>query len=156
MAAKNRKRRPLKPTNAQAVTTGTTIRMEEPSSERKPKPSKTMVVVQEMNPADGFTDWLRNHAIVGLSIGFIIGNLMAGFVRILVDNLVDPLTKLFFGTALSNQIFVVNFGKRSATFGWGIVVYNLIIILFVIFILFLAFKFLSLDKLDKPKDEDKK
>ena len=153
MAAKSRKRKVRK---TQTVTAGTVIHFEEPSSDRKPKPGMAKVVVQEYNPVSGFAEFLRNHAIIGLSIGFIIGNQMASFVKILVDNFIDPLTKLFFGTAISRQTVTVHFQDRATSFGWGIVVYNMIIIVFLLVIIYAAIKFFSLDKLDKPLEKEKK
>jgi large-conductance mechanosensitive channel len=150
------KRKRAKPSLTHTVTTGSTIRIEQPSSERgKPGPATVIIQeVQEANPAKGFVEFLRKHAIVGLSIGFIIGNQMSAFVKILVENVIDPMTKLFFGTALSQRTLTLHFRDEMARFGWGVVVYNLIIILLLLLVIYAAVKFFALDKLDK-KEEDK-
>jgi large-conductance mechanosensitive channel len=153
MAARNRKRRTNK---TQVVTAGTTIHFEEPASDRKEKPGVAKVIVQEMNPVDDFTDFLRKHAIVGLSIAFIIGNQMASFVKVLVENFIDPLTKLLFGTALSQRTFTMHFQDRAVNFGWGIVFYNIIIIMLLLVVIFAVIKIFSLDKLDPKKEDEKK
>jgi large-conductance mechanosensitive channel len=150
MAAKPRQR---KPTTSQTVTTGTTIRIETPKSKRQPKTPVAKVVVQELSPVGGFVDFLREHAIVGLSSGFIIGTQMAAFVKILVENFIDPLTKLLFGTALSQRTFTLQFHHRLANFGWGVVVYNLLIILLLLIFIYATIKFFSLEELDKPKEK---
>src|SRR5688572_13685548 len=137
MTARNRRRKPSK---TQAVTTGTVIRMEEPNSDRKPRPSKATVIVQEVNPVEGVIGFLRDHAIVGLSIGFIVGNQMSAFVKVLVEKLIDPMTKLLFGTKLSDRVFTLHFNGREAVFGWGSVVYNLLIILLLLLFIYIAIK----------------
>ena len=129
MAAKNRKRNR---STAQSVTTGTTIRIETPQSARQPKTPVAKVIVQEVNPVSGFVSFLREHAIVGLSIGFILGTQMATFVKVLVQNFIDPLTQLFFGSKLSTRSFMLHFRNHQAVFGWGNVLYNLIIIIFLL------------------------
>jgi large-conductance mechanosensitive channel len=150
--ARSRKRRTQK---TQTVTAGTTIKFEEPKSGRGKQPV-AKVVVQEMNPVTGFVDFLREHAIVGLSIGFIIGTQMATFVKVLVQNFIDPLTKLLFGTALSKRSFTLHFHGREANFGWGELVYNLLIIILLLIFIYAAIKIFNLDKFDKPKDEKDK
>ena len=150
--ARSRKRRTQK---TQVVTAGTTIKFEEPKSERGKEPV-ARVVVQEMNPVTGFVDFLREHAIIGLSIGFIIGTQMAAFVKAFVESFIDPLTKLLFGTALSQRTFTLEFHGRVAKFGWGNLVYNLIIIVLLLVSIYLAIKIFNLDKFDKPKKDDEK
>ena len=65
-----RKRR--KASTSKMVTTGTTIRIEQPKSQRKPKPKVAVVVAQEINPVSGFVGFLREHAVVSLAVGFAI------------------------------------------------------------------------------------
>jgi large-conductance mechanosensitive channel len=137
------------------VTAGTTIKFEQPKSGRS-KDGVAKIVVQEINPVSGFVDFLREHAIVGLSIGFILGTQMAAFVKVLVESFIDPLTKLMFGMALSKRTFTLEFHGRVAKFGWGNVAYNLLIILLLLFFIYAIIKLLKLDKFDKPAEKDKK
>jgi large-conductance mechanosensitive channel len=149
--AERKRQRSTKSSTTRLVTTGTTVRFETPKSNRKPKPSASRVVVQEMNPVGGFAGFLREYAIVGLSIGFIIGNQMSTLVKVLVSNFIDPLTQLLFGTALSQRTFTLHLHKRVAQFGWGGVVYSMIDLLFLLIFIYVAFRFLNLDKLNKPQ-----
>ncbi|HXR49606.1 MAG TPA: MscL family protein [Verrucomicrobiae bacterium] len=152
MAERKRKRQTKKVGTTTLVTTGSTIRIEQPKSRRQPKPKVAVVVAQEINPVSGFTDFLREHAIVGLSIGFIMGSQMATVVKVLVTNFIDPLSRLFLGTALSQRTFTLRFHDRVANFGWGGVVSALIDLILLLIFIYLAFKFFNLDKLDKPQD----
>jgi large-conductance mechanosensitive channel len=155
MAERKRKRN-TRTSATRLVTSGTTVRIENPASSRKPKKRTSKVVVQEIHPVDGFVGFLREYAIVGLSIGFIIGNQMSTLVKVLVSNFIDPLTQLLFGTALSQRTFTLHLHGRVAQFGWGGVVYGLIDLLLLLIFVYVAFRFLNLDKLSKPKIEGNK
>ena len=78
MAAKTRKR---DVNQTQVITAGTNIRFEPSKSSRQPKPKVATVVVQEINPVGGFFDFLRQHAVVGLIIGFVIGTQVQTLVK---------------------------------------------------------------------------
>lgn len=151
MAERKRKRTTKRVSTVALVTTGTTLRMAAPRSARQPKPKVAAVVVQEMNPVGGFADWLREHAVVGVSLGFIIGSQMANLIKVIVSGFIDPTSHLFFGTALSDRTFTLRFHDRIANFGWGGVVYSFINLIFLLIFIYIAFNSLSLDKLDKPK-----
>jgi large-conductance mechanosensitive channel len=145
--------RKRKSSTARMVTNGTTVRMENPSSNRRPKPRATKVVVQQVNPVDGFLGFLRDYAIVGLSIGFIIGNQMSTLVKTLVASFINPLTHLLFGTALSQRTFTLRFHGRVAFFGWGSFIYGLIELILLLVFIYVAIKFFNLEKLNKPKEQ---
>ena len=152
MAAKSRKRKqsrsPVKP-----LTTGTVIRFEEPKSDRG-KPNVAQVVVQEINPVGGFVNFLREHAVVGLAVGFVIGTQAQALVKALVASFIDPAFQLFFGTALSQSIFTLHFSGKQANFGWGSFVYGLLNFLFVLAAVYAIVKIFKLDKLDKKPEDN--
>lgn len=154
MAAKSHKQ-PVQHT--QAVTTGTIIRMEEPSSSRgKQKHNPAVVLVHEINPVGGFIGFLREHAVVGLAIGFVVGLQAQELVKLLVSSFINPAFQLFFGEKLSQKTFVLSWHERPVTFGWGGFAYGLLNFLFVLAAIYLIVKFFNLDKLDKPKDKEAK
>lgn len=99
----------------------------------------------------GFVEFFREQGIVGLAIGFIVG----AQARILVDqftnSFVNPLLGLVVGTGdgLSNQVFSLTFGDKTAEFAWGAFVYSFIQFLTVIAIIYVFFRVFRLDKLDK-------
>lgn len=133
-----------------AYTTGTTLRMEVPHSKRKPKPSTAKVIAHEVNPVNGFLDFLREYAVVGLAIGFVIGLQAQNLMRQLVASFIDPAFKLLFGEAISTRNFTLTYDGRTVDFPWGAFIYVLINFLFVLFAIYIIFKMLKLDKLAKP------
>jgi large conductance mechanosensitive channel len=135
---------------------GSAIRFETPKSNRKPKPNPAIVVVQEVNPVGGFINFLREYAVVGLAVGFIIGLQAQTLVKQLVSSFIDPAFQLFFGQALQKRTFTLSFADRHIPFGWGAFVYVLFDFLFVLAAIYAIVKFFSLDKLDKPKKNKKK
>jgi large-conductance mechanosensitive channel len=150
MAAK-----PQKPTTSQTVTAGTTIRFEQPKSNRGAK-SPLVAVVHEANPTQGFVSFLRQYAVVGLAVGFVVGAQAQALMRSLLDSFINPLFLLLGGTALSKRVVTLHWHDRSAAFAWGAFVYSLLNFLFVLAAIYVIIKFLSLDKFDEPKEEKKK
>ena len=137
----------------QVVTTGSTIRIEQPKSGRGHKPN--LVISSSDEFVGGFVNFLREHAVVGLAIGFVIGVQAQTLVKQLVDSFISPAFNLFFGQALVQRTFTLHWHERAANFSWGAFVYALMNFLFVMVAVYALFKYLKLDKLDKPKDEKK-
>lgn len=152
MAERKRKRN-SKPHSAQMVTTGTTMRMQSPKSNRRPRPSVTKTVAQEVNPVGGFVDFLREYTVVTLAIGFVVAQQVQGLVRQLVNAFIDPFSKLLFGTALSQRTFTLHFHDRAANFAWGDFMYGVVDFLFVLIVIYLIIKMFRLDNLKKEKDK---
>lgn len=152
MTAKNRKRHINK---AQSVTTGTNLRMEEASSDRKPKPNQAIMVVHEMNPVGGFVTFLREHAIVGLAVGFAIATQVQALVKQLIASFIDPLYGLFFAQKLSDKTVTLHWHDRAQIFDWGAFAYTMVDFIFVLIVIYVLIKSFNLDKWDKPKEKNK-
>lgn len=148
MTAKSRKRNV---NQTEAVTSGTLIRMEQPQSNRKHKPNQAVMVVHEINPVSGFVGFLRDYAVVGLAVGFVIGLQAQTLMKQLVASFIDPLFNLLFGQALSTRTFTMEFHGRSSAFSWGAFAYGLLNFIFVIAAVYIIVKISKLDKLDKKK-----
>lgn len=104
----------------------------------------------------GFVTFVREHAIVGLAVGFVIGTQAQTVVKQLVTSFIEPAFKLFFGGAkLSERTFTLQFAGNSANFGWGAMLNVLLNLLFVLAAVYAIIKIFNLDELDKKK-EDKK
>lgn len=145
--------RKRKTSTTQTVTTGTTIRLEQPKSGRGKKQNVAAVVVQEINPVSGFVGFLREHAVVGLAVGFAIATQAQALIKQLITSFIDPLYALLFnGEKLSQRSTTVHFHGREASLAWGSFVYTLIDFLFVLAAIYLIIKLFNLDKLDKKKD----
>lgn len=109
-----------------------------------------MVVMHEVNPVTGFVAFLRDYAVVGLAVGFVIGLQAQNLVKQLVSSFIDPAFQLLFGQALSQRAFILHFHDRTASFTWGAFVYGMLNFVFVLGAIYVIVKFFSLDKLDKP------
>lgn len=143
-----------KPTTTRINTTGGSVRIEQssPNTSRGRK-RPTAVVVEVVRP-DGFIGFLREHAVVGLAVGLVIGTQLKAIVDSLNNSFISPLFGLLFdGGALNKQTSVVHWHGREATLGWGIVVYQIIDFIFVMAVIYALIKIFKLDKLDQPKDK---
>lgn len=145
-----RKRNTKRSANS-AVTSGSAIRFQQPSSQRKPRPSTAKKVVKQARPVGGFADFLREYTVVSLAIGFVVATQVQGLVKQLVAGFVDPFSQLLFGTALSERTFTLHWHTRAANFGWGTFVSGLIDFLIVLVVIYIFIKLFRLDKLNKPK-----
>lgn len=108
------------------------------------------VVVSPDELVGGFVSFLREHAIVGLAVGFAIGTQAQSVVKALVSGFIDPIFQLLFGEALSKRTFTLHFRANHADFGWGSVVYGILNFVFVLAMIYIIIKLFNLDKLDKP------
>jgi large conductance mechanosensitive channel protein len=114
---------------------------------------KTTVEVAT-RPAAGFIEFLRERAVVGLAVAFVLGTQVQTVVKQLISSFVNPLFQLLFSgnKALSNRTFTLHFDGRHADFGWGALAYTLIDFIFVAFAIYAVIRLFQLDKLDKnPK-----
>ena len=100
----------------------------------------------------GFVNFVREHAIVGLAVGFVIGQQVQGIVKQLIASFIDPAFQLVFGNKLTDQTFTLHLGKNSADFGWGGMMHVLLNLLFVLAAIYILLKVFKLDKLDKKKE----
>lgn len=100
---------------------------------------------------NGFVSFIRENAVVGLAVGFVIGAQVQSVVKQLIASFVDPSFTLLFGQALSQRSATFHFNGHTADFAWGSFAYVLIDFLFVLLAVYLIIKILKLDKLDKPK-----
>jgi large-conductance mechanosensitive channel len=153
MAVK-RKRKANPQSTTHVLTSGTTIRIEEPSSDRRAKPNPATVIVQEANPLDGFVMFLREHAIVGLAVGFAIATQVQALVKQLITSFIDPLYGLFFTQKLSEKKLTVYRHGVPHDFGWGAFAYTMLDFLFVIVVIYFIIKVFNLDKWDRPKKKE--
>lgn len=134
------------------ITSGSNVRLEEVKSSRsnsRHTRPKIILNVAQTSPIGGFVGFLREYAVVGLIIGFVLGNQVQSLVKQLVQSFLDPLTHLLFGTELSQRTFTLHFHGRYANFGWGGMVYTLVIFVLVLFSLYATIRILKLDKLKK-------
>lgn len=152
MIRKTRKRKTSDQTTV--VTSGSTIRIETPHSGRQHKPNPAIVIVQEKNPVTGFVQFLRDHAVVGLAIGFIVGQQANTLVKQFVSAFVDPSFKLIFGQALTERTLTLHRHEQPVIFPWGSFAYGVLSFVFVVVAIYITVKIFRLTKLEKPEDKE--
>lgn len=101
-------------------------------------------------PHTGFMAFIRERAVVGLAIGFVIGTQVQTVVKGFIADFIDPFFKLILpgNLALSQRSWLV----YGTEFKWGDMAYQLLDFVFIVFIIYAVMKLLKLDKLDKKKD----
>jgi large-conductance mechanosensitive channel len=118
------------------------------------QPKVTVFVESEAavkNQVQGFLGFLREKAIIGLAVGFVVATQVQSVVKQLIASFLDPLTTVLFGARLSSQTFTWTWHDRHADFAWGQFVYVLIDFFVVVITIYAIVKFFKLDKLDQPK-----
>ena len=102
-------------------------------------------------PATGFVAFLRERAIVGLAIGFVVGVQVQTVAKSFITGFVNPLfTFLIPGNqVLSDHKWTWHINGHTANIGWGDLVYQLLDLFFLIFIIYLVVRVFKLDRLDK-------
>jgi large-conductance mechanosensitive channel len=114
-------------------------------------------MAQDYNPVGGFVSFLREHAIVGLAVGFAIATQLQAVIKQLISSFINPLYGLLFnGQQLSSNTATFHWHGRQEQFGWGAFVYTLIDFLFVIAVIYVAIRIFHLENFDRPKTEAKK
>jgi len=106
--------------------------------------------------ANGFTNFLREYAVVGLAIGFILGQQANAVVKQFVTSFIQPWLQLAFGANLGTRTFTIHHGSAPIAVAWGAFVYIFIEFVFVAVIIYVIFRLLRLDKLKELKKEEKK
>lgn len=100
----------------------------------------------------GFTDFVREQGVVGLSVGLILGVAAKSVVDSLVQNIFSPLIGLLYGGGDFNSKYVclknVD-GLCQSKLGYGSFVNALLSFFIVAAAVYFVVKSLKLDKLDK-------
>ena len=103
----------------------------------------------------GFIHFLKDYAVVGLAVGFIIGQQAQFLIKALIDSFVTPLLNVVIGESVQSKSFTISSGNHSGEITWGKFVYVLFNFIFVMIFIYVIVKLLKLDKL-KAADEKKK
>ncbi|HSX15641.1 MAG TPA: MscL family protein [Candidatus Saccharimonadales bacterium] len=104
--------------------------------------------------ASGFANFLREYAVVGLAIGFVVGQQANMAIKQLVDSFISPWLQLIFGTDFNERAtFTIHRGSERIPVAWGAFVYAFIEFVFVAISIYLVVKLLRLDRLKKDKSK---
>jgi large conductance mechanosensitive channel len=104
----------------------------------------------------GFANFVREYAVVGLAIGFIVGQQANAVVKQLVASFVEPWVQVLFGTDWNHRAATLHHGTEVVKVPWGAFLYTMIEFFFVVISIYVVVKLFRLDKLKKPKDDSKK
>ena len=108
------------------------------------------------NQVGGFVSFLQDYAVVGLALGFIVGQQANGVVKQLVASFMDPLFQVWFGQSLSGRVATLHHHQNVVRVPWGAFVYTLVEFFFVLIMLYAIIKIFKLDKFAKKKEGLKK
>lgn len=99
-----------------------------------------------------FITFVREQGIVGLAVGLAIGTAAGATVKVIVENLINPMVALLTqGVNLNELSWTVELGKGKAVFGWGAILSSLITLLATAFVIFWLIHIAKLDRMDKKK-----
>jgi len=96
-----------------------------------------------------FLDFIREHGVVGLAIGFILGGAVSELVKSFITNIVNPVVGLLLGSV--EGLSSASFSLFGATVAWGSFVSAFINFIIIAAVVYYGFKVLGLDTLDKKK-----
>jgi large-conductance mechanosensitive channel len=131
------------------------IRMKTPETKYRKRRSKfidTQKVVQRQF-VNGFADFIRNHAVVSLAVGFVIATQVQVLVKQMVDSFITPTAQFFFKNALIKDSLTIHLKGRDVIYNWGIFANDFINFLFVLLAIYLIVKVFKLENLNKPKNQ---
>ncbi len=92
-----------------------------------------------------FVHFVREQGVVGLAIGFILGGSVSKLVASFVNDLIQPVIGLIFGS--TEGLAALHYKSIM----WGQFLSVFIDFVLVAFVVFMAFKVLGLEKLDAKK-----
>ena len=141
----------LKTEETKVTTSAATINNEQPRSRKGTALQKVSVIIGPDEVIGGFTKFIREHAVVGVAVGFAIGSQAQVVIKQLITGFLDPASQLLFGTALSQRTFTWHFNGRHANFGWGGLFSTVLNFIFVLAAIYIIIKLFNLDKLEEPK-----
>jgi len=134
--------------NTKPQTQTETVKVQVPKGARRPNVS---VVIGPDQVIGGFAKFIREHAVIGVAVGFAIGSQAQVVIKQLIVSVIDPASQLLFGTALSKRTFTLQMNGRSADFGWGGLLTTLLNFIIVLAAIYVIIKLFNLDKLEEPK-----
>lgn len=130
------------------------------SEEHITKHSRVAVLLEHdelfRHQAAGFVGFLQEYAVVGLALGFIVGQQANGVVKQFVASFVNPMFEMWFGQDLSTRAAVVHHGHKAIAVPWGQFVYMLLEFFFVLFLMYVLIKTLGLSRFTKQAAEKAK
>ncbi|MCA9385956.1 MscL family protein [Candidatus Dojkabacteria bacterium] len=96
----------------------------------------------------GFIEFIREQGVVGLAVGFILGDAVSGLVGSLVEDIINPLLGLVLGLGGLTEV-VLKLGSAEILVGnFASILIDFVVIALVVY---LGVKVLKVERLDKKK-----
>lgn len=102
------------------------------------------------NKINGFMEFIRTQGVVGLAIGFMLGDKVKAVVTSLVNDIINPFLGVFLGAGGNLKDAKLVLGTIVVT--WGNFISTLIDFVIVAGVIYFVIKGLGFDKLDKKKE----
>lgn len=101
----------------------------------------------------GFMNFVREHGVIGLAVGLVLGVQVKAVVDQIVASFINPLLGLVLPGegSLGQKTFSFTLNDKTADFGYGAFITVLISFLVVAAVIYFLVRGLRLDKLDKKK-----
>ncbi len=106
---------------------------------------------QDKGPLAGFFEFIRQQGVVGLAVGFILGDSVKQVVSSIVDDLINPVIGLLLGRISGGNLQDAALNVGPVIFTWGHLASTIIDFVIVAAVIYFVIKGLKLDKLDLPK-----
>ncbi len=101
---------------------------------------------------EDFLNFVREHGVVGLALGIIIGGAVTKLVTAIVTDLINPVIGIFLGKLGDlSQIVIPVFSAKILI---GSFISSLIDFLIIVLVVYFGIKKLGLEKLDKKKESE--
>jgi large conductance mechanosensitive channel len=104
----------------------------------------------------GFVHFLRDYAVVGLAVGFIIGVQAQTVIKQLIESFITPLINVLVGENFQNKSLTISSGENTSKLAYGKFLYVLLNFVIVMLFIYLLVKLFKLDKLNKKPEPKKK
>lgn len=121
--------------------------MSEPTEEEKTK----LEEAHAKGPLAGFAEFIRQQGVVGLAVGFILGDSVKQVVSSIVTDLINPVIGLILGKVSGGNLQDASLNIGPVVFTWGHFASTVIDFVIIAAVIYFVIKGLKLDKLDLPK-----
>lgn len=128
------------------------VHITQPANKKGHKPKITVLLESDdivRHQAKGFVNFLQEYAVVGLALGFIVGQQANGVVKQFVASFLDPLSTVWFGQNLSAQAATLHHNHTAVKVPWGAFLYVFIEFFIVLIVIYALIKLFRLDRFTK-------
>lgn len=133
-----------------STATTSTVTMREADSRNR---SRSRLSKGSSEIAVGFINFIKNHSVVSLAVGFIIATQAQTLIKQLVASFVTPTFQFFFTGSLAKDTVTLHLNGRSISYTWGAFVNDLLTLLFDLLAIYLIIVLFKLDRLDKAPEK---